>query len=100
MSEEDCKGVFYRGKNNHFINKKGHIVNDQRLIPLIRKSCTGCPVCESINECIIEEMENVGEIVKDIQDGALYRIWVYGDQYMTDCGMEYDWELLTQKVEE
>jgi len=90
--EIDCKGRFFRGHINNFLNSKGHIVSTIKLIPLKRKSCSGCEHCGWVDEVLNEEIqESYGNILlKDIKDQGLYELVGKGDQYMTDCGMEYE----------
>jgi len=85
MSE--CKGLFYKFYRNVFINKKGHLITTEKLIPLKRISCKGCQVCENLIENLKEDLSLMDRLptLERPQVGKIYQLiidWVFDECYL------------------
>lgn len=88
VKKEPCKGRFYKGVINTFINSKGHIIEKKSLIPLKKLSCKGCEECGYLNEYLQEDIScNTFPPLDRIEHGKIYKIYVHGWQ----C-YEGDWD--------
>ena len=57
--EVECKGLLYRCSVNKYLDSRGAYVETVRMIPLKRKSCTGCEKCEWLHDYLYEEVVNL-----------------------------------------
>ena len=79
---ESCSGIFYRGRENIYVNFNGGFTYDVRFLPLKRKSCPGCDVCAWIQEMMRDDPLCVE--LPEIKHGGLYELKV--------TGTNTDWE--------
>ena len=80
-SDPECKGQNYRCRLNTYISvNSGDVVESIKMVPLIRKSCSGCEKCEWLIEYLTEDMSSlsVGDSVMpdDLEHDALYTLAV------------------------
>lgn len=73
---KDCKGLYWRGVENIFVDKSGRIKQTKEIRLLKRKSCPGCEKCFWIFDELIESIsceKNYSNILSDIKHGKIYR---------------------------
>ena len=103
--EPICKGKTYRARVNRYINSKDEYVYTERMIPLKRLSCPGCPKCGWMDDEIREHIDCETLIHIDIKDGATYSLQVtnvstdWETGYVDDYTLEFI-EIEDIKVEE
>ncbi len=89
MQENVCKGLFYRGVVNTFINNKGHIIEKTSLIPLKKLSCVGCSCCKDIRDFINEDINcNTFPSLINIEHGKIYKVFLCGDWDGCEIGIK------------
>ena len=90
----ECKGKIYRARVNKFVNSKGEYIYQERMIPLKRKSCSGCDACAFLDEQLHESISNdISIIIKDIKHDALYSLEITNTYRDYITGMLEDWDL-------
>ena len=93
-----CKGVFFRGYYNKYMDAKGfHEKSGFRLLK--RKSCSGCDKCGFL----LESMNEVPDAVifpKDINDGALYTVKVVNESRDWETGYIDDYDIKFYEVKD
>jgi len=91
---EECKGLFYRGKTNAFLNNNNEYVYQERTKLLKRLSCPGCDVCmwlyDMMEECIANDTL---PIIDNVVNGELYRLKVVNEIRDWEFGIIDDWDL-------
>lgn len=94
IEDNDCKGLIYRCKVNHFKNSKGHVIFSSRFIPMKKLSCPGCHKCgaliESLDECIANDTLPITTTEKNNQ---LYSLEMSDISYDWETGYIDDWDL-------
>lgn len=97
-----CKGLFYRARVNFFINKKGHVIHQERMVPLKRMSCKGCGECTFIKEDLSEYVANElsSKFSKVPINGEIYQLIITNEFTDWETGVVEDWDLMFVKVEE
>lgn len=72
---KDCKGLFWRGSENIFMDSDGRIKQTKELRVLKKKSCPGCEKCGWIFDHISEEIACGGSsnLLSKIEHGKLYQ---------------------------
>lgn len=88
----ECKGLVYRYRENHYVNAKRHIVTTKRLVPMKKLSCDGCSSCGGILEFAADVM--IEYPMDKMVDGELYEMNVETVVWQTDCGPEYDSDIV------
>jgi len=89
VSKKECKGLYYRKWDEHYISKGDNVVEKTSMSMLKRLSCKGCEECDWLKSAIKEELkENLPLRIyeKDYNPGDLYQLkysWIGDD----------DWEL-------
>jgi len=73
QNDKKCPGWFYRARANNYITN-GELRTDQRLIPLKRKSCSGCSKCDWITTALSEQYGNDPLVITGLVDGGLYKL--------------------------
>ena len=97
-----CNGRIFRARTNIFINKRGEIVSQVRLIPQKRLSCPGCRFCGNDDEVIREEVdEQITLDASDFQNGELYQLrfreWANGTYECPETEYECDFVKVDRK---
>ena len=94
QDEEPCKGLFFRGKNNMFVNDRNEYVYQERMTPLKRMSCKGCSQCGPLLDDLHEWIAGgQGPVINDLEHGALYRLEITNVQTDWESGYADDWDL-------
>jgi hypothetical protein len=88
-NKNECKGRYFRCQNKRF-ESKGTICQSIKFIPLKRQSCSGCDICNSIVEQLLEIEYKY--ICNNPKDGALYKLSITNVLigYENECD---DWNL-------
>ena len=91
----ECKGRVYRAVVNHYINKRGDIIHNNRLNLLKRKSCKGCGDCGWIEEVLKEEVYNTPLELTNLKPGKEYKLQIdyRRGYYDDDCEIEINFKL-------
>lgn len=80
-----CKGQIYKGKINCYVNKAGHYVYSETMVPAKRKSCKGCEECGWLDEILSEYIGNeMFPIINNIEHEKFY--------ILTVTNLSRDWE--------
>ena len=99
-----CKGKCYRGKINNFINVKGEVILQQRMIPVKRMSCCGCEDCDYTEEDLHERMNDFDYMApifpEKIKHGQLYKLKVTGVGRDWETGIVDEWDLEFVEVDD
>lgn len=95
-----CKGLIYRYREKHFRAKNGHIVWEQRVYPLKKMSCPGCPECEWMKDSIPDTLWATGLSVREPKDGGVYKLTVTHTSTDYETGHIDDWDLEFLPVDE
>lgn len=95
-TEDGCKGLFYRYRENNYISQSGEIVISQSLRPLKKLSCPGCDKCSGTDECLQEDIscDTMPTIKGKLTDQGIYElIYIPGSRdYETGCYDGWEWE--------
>ena len=72
---KDCKGLYWRGSENIFIDCDGRIKQTNELRILKKKSCPGCEKCGWIFDQISETIASgtPSNLLSKIEHGKLYQ---------------------------
>lgn len=99
--EDVCSGLIFRCRINRFINKRGEYVETIRMIPLKRKSCSGCDQCGWLMEFLSEDISHeIGSpIAGNIEDNALYQYTVTYSSRDWESGIVDDFECGFVKID-
>lgn len=91
-----CRGKIYRYKSSSFLNKKGDYVHSERMIPMKRKSCSGCVKCGWVDEFLSEDISS-GKypLIEDIKEGALYYLDTTNESRDFESGEIDDFDLVS-----
>lgn len=82
---KDCKGLYWRGSENIFIDGDGRIKQTNELRILKKKSCPGCEKCGWIFD------EISGSIDCGVASNLLSKI-EHGKLYQLKCDTTTEWE--------
>lgn len=95
-----CRGLIFRCRINRFINKRGEYVETTRMIPLKRKSCSGCEECDWLMEFLSEDINlEIGSPINNcVQDNALYQYTVTYSSRDWETGIVDDLECAFVRV--
>jgi hypothetical protein len=77
--QDGCIGLLWKGKTSKWMSD-GKIHSRTTLSLLKRRSCSGCPECEWIEEFLREDISLMSEkdtILHNIEHNKLYRIKFY-----------------------
>lgn len=74
-NEKICKGLYWRGSENIFIDADGRIKQTNELRILKKKSCPGCEKCGWIFDEISESIASgvASNLLSKIEHGKLYQ---------------------------
>lgn len=103
---ETCKGLMYRCRVNIYQNSQGAYVETKRMVPLIRKSCTGCEKCGWLLDMLDEEIGlcrdwSKGTLFTDEPEhGAMYEYMVTSSSRDWETGYVDDYTTGFVKVKE
>ena len=95
-----CVGRIYKCKINTFINKKGEVIYQKRMLPQKRMSCGGCEHCS----WLLDEIKNFidEDILTKIQDpidGQYYRLEIVNQIKDWETGIIDEYEIAFVKME-
>jgi hypothetical protein len=87
---ETCKGLYWRGRVNCFMN--GSSIETRKSLRLLKKmSCSGCDQCEWLWEYLNEVIGNEEEdSLSEIKDGLIYTFKVTTSHGYYDLYPEID----------
>lgn len=92
--EQECSGRIYRAELNNFINRKREYVSQIRMVPVKRKSCSGCIKCGYIDAYLSDDVANgpYPTIPDNVQDAELYILIgkIAKDAYAVDCNVDLE----------
>jgi len=100
--QNTCKGLIYRCRVNNYVNGKGELLSQIRMIPLKRLSCKGCDHCACVIDTLSEDVAN--DLIPDLTrvvSGKIYKL-IYietGIDYETGVVDDWDWEFREVKEE-
>lgn len=97
-TDDDCKGLSFRGYNNMFRGSDGRIEWKQGIKPLKRKSCPGCNRCGPILDSLKEDVFS-GSVVfpEEIKNGAEYTVRIVVDSVDGRYADEWHTEIIEVK---
>lgn len=90
-SEEQCKGLVFRGYSNRYVSKDGSYHTKEGMRLLKRKSCGKCPSCDFLLSSIKEAPDNV--ILPQIENDALYSVHVTNESRDWETGYIDDYDI-------
>ena len=94
-----CKGLFFRGRESIYIDKKDSFIYQQKMIPLKKKSCKGCPQCEWLRESLKERYSlDCAPIIENLTDGATYKLYAVEIGSSWKTGIVDSWELHFRQI--
>ena len=90
LTDEKCKGLFFRGSTSEYINSKRDYVTVDKLRFLKRMSCKGCEHCEGLLEYYQGYwFEDYLDVEDKIIHGELYVLeWYFNGGYNEDGTQE------------
>ena len=88
----DCLGRIYRGRVNAYIGSRNEYLYQEKMVYLKSKSCKVCKYCGFLEDDLYEWTVNgTLPIIKNIEDGALYKLEVTNIGYDYETGYCDDW---------
>lgn len=89
-----CKGIFYKGKVNMFINSNDEYVYTQRMIPLRKMSCKGCEKCGFLLDDLRENISNgCNPLPEKIVHNKIYQLKMTNAMVDYESGYVDDWDI-------
>ena len=101
--QTDCKGLIFRGYNNHFYDPESQRIESKWGIRLLkRKSCKGCPQCgfyfDDMNDMI--DANSIIWPQQGIEDRKLYSIRIVNVKTDWESGHADNWDYEIYEVKE
>jgi len=87
-----CKGLYFRCRMSQFISSKGEYIYTEKMIPLKRKSCTGCDKCMPVLDCF-DDILDIPVVIEKIVDGGLYKLDIINESRDWETGIIDEWDL-------
>ena len=91
--EPSCIGLFYRARISYFIDSNNNYAHQERMIPLLRKSCKGCSQCGNLKDMLEESLPYSPPLLKNIKDGGTYQLQITNVSQDWETGLADDWDI-------